>query len=248
MPRADRSSDVAHIRLATADDLSAILAISNHYALTTAANFAVEPEPLAMWQDTWRATNEMHPWLVAEGERHQGTKAASHQGSEAPRGQGITASRPQMVESGVTAPDTSTTSASIPRSLDASMPSCTILGFAKSSPWKGRCAYHWTAETSVYLRPECHGRGLGRALYDRLIDVMRAQGWRTLLGGITQPNDASVRLHEACGFRKVALLERVGWKFDRWWDVGYWELHLRDTAAPPAPIRPVREVVLSALA
>lgn len=213
---------MAHIRLATAADLPAILAISNHYALTTAANFAVEPEPLAMWQEAWRATNEMHPWLVAE-ERHQGIMASGGQGTES-----ISA----------------TTSHLMHGCQDVRLPSSPILGFAKSSPWKGRCAYRWTAETSVYLRPDCQGRGLGRALYDRLIDVMRAQGWRTLLGGITQPNDASVRLHEACGFRKVALLERVGWKFDRWWDVGYWELHLRDSAAPPSPIRPVREVMM----
>jgi len=117
-----------------------------------------------------------------------------------------------------------------------------ILGFAKASPWKGRCAYEWTAETTVYIAPDHHGRGVGTALYGTLIGILRDQGYRTVLGGITQPNPASVRLHEAMGYRRVALLERVGWKFDRWHDVGYWELHLQEGDGAPAAIRPVSEV------
>ena len=114
-----------------------------------------------------------------------------------------------------------------------------VVGFAKASPWKGRCAYLWTAETTVYVRPDRHGEGIGKALYRRLIDTLRAQGYHTLLGGITVPNPASVRLHESLGFRRVAMLERVGWKFGRWHDVGYWELRLRDGEAVPESITPV---------
>jgi phosphinothricin acetyltransferase len=117
-----------------------------------------------------------------------------------------------------------------------------LVGFAKASPWKGRCAYNWTAETTVYVHPGHHGHGVGTGLYRALISVLAAQGYRTLLGGITVPNPASVRLHEALGFRQVARLEQVGWKFDRWHDVGYWELRLRDDQTPPAAIRPVAEV------
>ncbi len=65
----------------------------------------------------------------------------------------------------------------------------------------------------------------------------------TLLAGITIPNAASERLHESFGFRRVALLERVGWKFDQWHDVGYWELVLHDADHPPDRIRLVAEVV-----
>ncbi|MCA9291907.1 MAG: N-acetyltransferase [Phycisphaerales bacterium] len=117
-----------------------------------------------------------------------------------------------------------------------------VIGFAKASPWKGRCAYHWAAETTVYVQPDAHGRGIGRALYVRLIDLLDRQGYRTLLGGITLPNVASVALHESCGFRHVATFERVGWKFDRWHDVGYWERLLGASDETPRAIRPVREV------
>ena len=90
--------------------------------------------------------------------------------------------------------------------------------------------------------PGHHRRGVGKALYDRLLSTLRAQGYRTLLGGITVPNPASVRLHESFGFRRVALLERVGWKFGTWHDVGYWELLLRDDDKAPTDLKPVAEV------
>ncbi len=117
-----------------------------------------------------------------------------------------------------------------------------VAGFAKAGPWQGRCAYEWTAETTVYVSPDQLGKRIGTALYTRLIETLRAQGYRTLLGGITQPNAASVRLHEALGFRRVAMLEGIGWKFDRWHDVGYWQLDLADTGNAPTTIKPVREI------
>jgi len=116
-----------------------------------------------------------------------------------------------------------------------------VAAFAKAGPWKGRCAYNWTAETSIYVDHTFHGQGIGTAIYQPLIETMRAQGYRTLLAGITVPNPASIRLHEHFGFRRVALLERVGWKFGRWHDVGYWELHLQEADAPPGPIRAVSD-------
>ncbi len=118
-----------------------------------------------------------------------------------------------------------------------------VIGFAKAAPWKGRCAYNWSAETTVYVHPDHHGRGLGRTLCEKLVLILKAQGYRTLLGGITVPNPASVRLHESLGFRRVALLEQVGWKFGRWHDVGYWEQRLQPDDAPPTDIRPVAEVL-----
>ncbi len=116
-----------------------------------------------------------------------------------------------------------------------------VVGFARAGPWKGRCAYEWTAETTVYVLPERHGTGVGTALYTRLVETLRAQGYRTLIGGITQPNAASVRLHESLGFRKVAMFEAVGWKFEQWHDVGYWLLNLADSGNAPKKIKPVRE-------
>jgi phosphinothricin acetyltransferase len=120
-----------------------------------------------------------------------------------------------------------------------------VIGFAKASPWKGRCAYDWSVETSVYIDPRFHRRGIGLALYNVLFPMLKAQGYYTALAGITLPNDGSVGLHELMGMKRVALLERVGWKFNTWHDVGYWQCDLRQPGAggPPGKVRPVAEVL-----
>jgi len=116
-----------------------------------------------------------------------------------------------------------------------------LIGFARSSPWKGRCAYAWTAETSVYVVEQQHGRGIGRALYSGLFDILRKQGYRTLIAGIALPNDPSIKLHESLGMRKVAHLGRVGWKFEKWWDVAYWQVDLVEGESAPGELLTVAE-------
>lgn len=102
----------------------------------------------------------------------------------------------------------------------------TVIGYAYAGSWKGRCAYQQSVEVTVYLSPDSAGRGAGSALYRRLLSELRQAGVHTAIGGIALPNDASVALHEKFGFRKVAHFAEVGRKFDRWIDVGYWQLIL----------------------
>ncbi len=117
-----------------------------------------------------------------------------------------------------------------------------LLGFAKASPHRARGAYEWMAEVSVYVRPDLHGQRIGTRLYERLIPLLRAQGYVTLLAGIASPNPASERLHAAFGFARCGTFHRAGWKFGRWHDVGYWELHLQSGGGVPPAVRPVDEV------
>jgi phosphinothricin acetyltransferase len=101
-----------------------------------------------------------------------------------------------------------------------------LVGYAYASPWRTRAAYRQSVETTVYVdRNHGHG-GIGSALYAALIAELRSRSLHALIGGISLPNAASVALHEKFGFRKVAHFEQVGRKFDRWLDVGYWELIL----------------------
>jgi phosphinothricin acetyltransferase len=111
-----------------------------------------------------------------------------------------------------------------------------VVGFAKASPHRSRCAYAWSAEVSVYVHPDHHGKRIGTALYSKLLPMLKAQGFVTLIAGITTPNPASERLHEAFGFKRVGTLHKVGWKFGRWHDVGYWQAIIHDgsATAPPA--------------
>jgi len=101
-----------------------------------------------------------------------------------------------------------------------------VTGYAYASKWKGRCAYRYSVESSVYLAPDATGRGIGAELYRRLIEELTGLGLHVAIGGIALPNAASVALHEKLGFRKVAEFSEVGFKFGRWIDVGYWQLTL----------------------
>ncbi len=101
-----------------------------------------------------------------------------------------------------------------------------VLGYAYAGPWKTRSAYRFTVESTVYLHQSAMRRGVGAELYGALIAELRAHNVHAVIGGIALPNDASVRLHEKLGFRKIGQFEQVGYKFGQWIDVGYWELLL----------------------
>jgi len=108
-----------------------------------------------------------------------------------------------------------------------------LIGYAYTTPWKTRPGYRYAVESSVYLEAPTGGKGYGSRLYAELLAELRRRPLRTVIGGIALPNDASVRLHEKLGFRKVAHFERVGWKCGRWVDVGYWQLSLSEDERPP---------------
>ena len=98
-----------------------------------------------------------------------------------------------------------------------------VVGYAYATPWKPRSGYRFSVEVTVYLAPGHGGRGVGSALYGELFPMLEGRGVHAAMGGIALPNDASVRLHEKFGMRKVAHFEQVGFKFGQWIDVGYWQ-------------------------
>jgi phosphinothricin acetyltransferase len=101
-----------------------------------------------------------------------------------------------------------------------------VAGYACASAWKSRSAYRFAVESTIYLAPELHGRGLGTTLYRALIAELRNRDVHCVIGGISLPNAASVALHEKLGFAKIGEFREVGRKLGRWVDVGYWELIL----------------------
>src|SRR6266550_1987766 len=98
-----------------------------------------------------------------------------------------------------------------------------VVGYAYAAPWKRRAAYRFSVEITVYLDPNHFGRRLGTKLYSELFAILRTTQAHAVIGGIALPNDASVALHEKFGMHKVAVFEEVGFKFNRWIDVGYWQ-------------------------
>lgn len=101
-----------------------------------------------------------------------------------------------------------------------------LMGYCYAHPWKQRAAYSNTLETTVYVRPGCHGKGIGRALMERLIEECRRDGYHALIACIAEPNEVSTSLHLSLGFKKVSHFSEVGLKFGRRVDVGDYELLL----------------------
>lgn len=118
-----------------------------------------------------------------------------------------------------------------------------IVGYAYAGAHGTRAGYQWSVNTSVYVHPAFHRRGVGRSLYHSLFDVLIAQGFVTAFAGITLPNAGSVGLHESTGFRPVGVYQRAGFKDGVWYDVGWWQRPLQ-----PVPREPQRPQTIDELA
>lgn len=110
-----------------------------------------------------------------------------------------------------------------------------VVGWASLSPFRDRSAYRRTVEASIYIRHDRQRLGIGRALLLDLIDRARALGHRALIGGVSAEQEASIRLQESLGFRKVGHFREVGYKFDQWLDVAFYQLMLGPPACEPPP-------------
>lgn len=101
-----------------------------------------------------------------------------------------------------------------------------ILGYAYGSRFRPRAAYNYVAESTVYVKHTAHGKQIGSKLYAELIRLLQETDLHTVLGVLTIPNEASIKLHEKFGFEQVANLKEVGLKFGEWQNVGIWQLNL----------------------
>jgi L-amino acid N-acyltransferase YncA len=111
-----------------------------------------------------------------------------------------------------------------------------VLGYAYASKHRERAAYRWSVDVSAYVRDGYRRAGVGRALYTRLFELLRLQGFYTALAGITLPNPGSVGLHESIGFEPVGVYRRIGFKCGEWHDVAWYQLALREyTSRPEEP-------------
>jgi L-amino acid N-acyltransferase YncA len=99
-----------------------------------------------------------------------------------------------------------------------------ILGYAYGSKFRPKPAYNNTVESTVYLKHGAQGKQIGSKLYNELLFLLKQKNVHVVLGVLTLPNEASVKLHEKFGFKEVAHLKEVGLKFGEWQDVGFWQL------------------------
>lgn len=116
-----------------------------------------------------------------------------------------------------------------------------ILGYAYASPFKGRAAYDWSVETSIYIRRDCRGGGLGRELYTRLEELLLCQNIYILNACITSPNAASEGFHTSCGYHKVAHFDNIAYK-NGWLDIIWMKKQLTELPECPPPMRPITAI------
>lgn len=98
-----------------------------------------------------------------------------------------------------------------------------LLGYANSSKFREKAAYQTSVETTIYLHPQAHTKGLGTRLYAALFERLAEQDVHRAFAGITQPNEALVALHKKFGFSYLGTFAEVGRKFGRYWDVQWFE-------------------------
>ncbi|MFD8567651.1 GNAT family N-acetyltransferase [Streptomyces sp. NPDC059639] len=103
-----------------------------------------------------------------------------------------------------------------------------ILGYATSSAFRPKAAYSTSVEVTVYCAPDAGGRGVGTLLYEALFKALADEDVHRAYAGVTQPNEASVRLHTRFGFRPIGTYREVGRKFGRYYDVAWFEKDLND--------------------
>lgn len=113
-----------------------------------------------------------------------------------------------------------------------------LLGYTYASAFKGRAAYDWSAETSIYVDRAHSGKGIGTALYKALEEILRRQHICNLCACITYPNPASTAFHEHFDYQTAAHFHASGFKGGKWHDMIWMEKELCLHTVPPLPFIP----------
>jgi L-amino acid N-acyltransferase YncA len=106
-----------------------------------------------------------------------------------------------------------------------------VAGYAYGSLHRERAAYRWSTEVTAYVHPAHYRKGIGRALYIQLFEELARKGYCNAFAGVALPNEASIALHRGVGMQPIGVFHAIGWKFDRWHDVAWFERRLRE--GPP---------------
>ena len=107
-----------------------------------------------------------------------------------------------------------------------------VIGFATFGPFRGRPAYKYTVEHSVYIHKDHRGKGIGTRLMIELIKIADERGYATMVAGIDSSNDVSMIMHEKLGFTNCGTIKRAGYKFGKWLNVTFYQYKLRGPTTP----------------
>lgn len=122
-----------------------------------------------------------------------------------------------------------------------------IIGYAYAHRAFERAAFQWDAELSIYLDKNVHSKGLGKKMYQMLIDILKRQGVKTVYGSVSSPNPQSVSLHESLGFHHLGSFHNTGYKCGTWCDLMWFEKQIGEYELEPKPIIPIGELKVEQL-
>lgn len=117
-----------------------------------------------------------------------------------------------------------------------------ITGYSYAGVHRYRSAYQWSCESTVYLLPEFHRKGIARILYETLFSLLRAQGYVNVYAGITLPNEKSVGFHQSIGFKEIGIYEKIGYKFGKWHDVEWFQFQLQEHNYDPSSPKTIQSI------
>ncbi len=118
-----------------------------------------------------------------------------------------------------------------------------ILGYAYCGRFKERAAFDWDCECSVYIDEKEHRRGIATMLYQKLFELVYAQGYYTIYALITHSHATSIALHKKFGFTELGVYENTGYKFGQWWGLLVMEKRLRSFEEEPKKPKTIHEVL-----
>lgn len=130
----------------------------------------------------------------------------------------------------------------------------TPVGYAYACPLGSRPAFDWSVETAIYIREDCKGMGIGKALYEKLEAILKAMGIRTMTAAVASVDhddpyltNASIAFHLRMGFTPVGTFHHAGCKFGRWYDLTWLEKAIGEYEGEPSHPKTVHEIMDEAL-
>jgi phosphinothricin acetyltransferase len=119
-----------------------------------------------------------------------------------------------------------------------------IVGYTYATKYRVTSGNQWSVETAIYIAENFHGKGYAKTLYENLFPILTLQNFVNVFAGIVLPNDKSVSFHKKMNFKEAGVFKNGIYKFDRWHDVQWMQLKLREHVQNPASTRSVHDVII----
>jgi phosphinothricin acetyltransferase len=230
----DDSPPEVSLRPARPEDAAAVRDIYAPFVRDSPATFRTEVPSVEHVADEIREKRDADefPWYVAvAGGREHGTERGTDDSGETDTDDG-----------GETAVTDDGGKTAVTDDSDVDDAETDVVGYAYGSQLRDRGAYRWAVETSIYVDPDAHRGGIGTALYDRLLETLRRQGYCGAYAALGMPNPESEAFHERYDFERVGTLPAAGFKLGDWHDVVWYYRKLRDPDSEPDDPVPVSAV------